>query len=540
MKRDASDVVHRLPVGTPYKRHRDFEGYDAIVIGSGIGGLTVAALLTRFAGYRVLVLERHYTAGGFTHTFTRPGYEWDVGVHYIGGVLHPDQTLGRLFNVITGGRVKWASLGKVYDRVIMGDRVFDYVAGRENLRAALYRAFPEEREVIDEYLRTTAAAAKATERYFALKALPRQADLLSSPFLKGFYAYADRTTRDTLYALEASPKLAGVLTAQYGDYGLPPGKSSFVMHALLVEHYIDGAAYPVGGASSIPAGITRVIEEGGGAVLVRAEVERILLKDGKAVGVRLVNGHEIFAPRIISDAGFATTFTRLVPRDLAERIGALDVIQRVGISMAHICLHVGLKGSSQELGLPKFNYWVYPNEHHDANMEQYLADVNRPFPLLFISFASARDPDFEARYPGRSTLEVITAANWEWFRPWDGTRWRRRGDEYEAFKARLTERLLDALYTVVPQVKGRVEVAELSTPLSTVEFTGHPQGAIYGLAHTPARFREPLLRPHTPVRNLYLTGADVSTAGVAGALMGGVLTASVILKRNVLKQALKG
>jgi len=72
-----------------------------------------------------------------------------------------------------------------------------------------------------------------------------------------------------------------------------------------------------------------------------------------------------------------------------------------------------------------------------------------------------------------------------------------------------------------------------------VEFTGHPRGAIYGLAHTPARFHEPLLRPQTPIHNLYLTGADVSTAGVAGALMGGVLAASVILKRNVLKQALR-
>lgn len=528
-----------MRVGTPYKQHNQFEGYDAIVIGSGIGGLAVAALLTRLAGYRVLVLERHYTAGGFTHTFTRSGYEWDVGVHYIGGVLRRDQVLRRLFDVISDGRVKWASLGEVYDRVVMGDTVFDYVAGRENLREALHRAFPQEKEVVDAYLDATAKAASAAGRYFAVKALPRAIERLSSPFLRGFYTYADRTTRAMLHALEASPKLTGILTAQYGDYGLPPGKSSFVMHALLVEHYMEGAGYPVGGSSAIAAGITRVIEEGGGAVLVRAEVERILVQGNKAVGVRLANGHEIFAPCIISDAGFATTFGRLVPREIAQRVGALDVLERVGVSMAHLCLHVGVKGSSRELGLPKFNYWVYPNEYHDANLERFLADVNRPFPLLFISFGSARDPEFETRYPGHSTIEVITVANWQWFHPWEGTRWKQRGETYEAFKARLTERMLEALYAVVPQVKGRVEVAELSTPLSTVEFTGHPRGAIYGLAHTPARFREPLLRPQTPIRNFYLTGADVSTAGVAGALMGGVLAASVILKRNVLKQALK-
>ena len=65
------------------------DAFDAIVIGSGIGGLTAASLLARHAGQRVLVLERHYTAGGFTHTFHRPGYEWDVGVHYIGQVNRP-------------------------------------------------------------------------------------------------------------------------------------------------------------------------------------------------------------------------------------------------------------------------------------------------------------------------------------------------------------------------------------------------------------------------------------------------------------------
>ncbi len=121
-----------------------------------------------------------------------------------------------------------------------------------------------------------------------------------------------------------------------------------------------------------------------------------------------------------------------------------------------------------------------------------------------------------------------------------GTRWQRRGQAYEDFKARLSERLLEALYHVVPQVRGRVEIAELSTPLSTVEFTGHPQGAIYGLAHTPARFREPMLRPVTPIRHLYLTGADVSTAGVGSALVGGVLTASAILRRNLIKAVAKG
>ncbi len=522
-------------LGTPYKRHTEFDGYDVLVIGSGIGGLTTAALLARFGGRRVLVLERHYTPGGFTHTFTRSGYEWDVGVHYIGQVLSRRTLLRRLFDVISEGQLRWASLGEVYDRVLIGDFVFDFVAGRENLHQALYAAFPAEKEAIDGYFRAVKATVDASQAYFAAKALPGPLSRAAQLLARTFYRYADRTVAQVLHDLGASPLLRAVLTAQYGDYGLPPQQASFAMQAMLTHHYAEGAAYPVGGSSAFARTIIPVIEKAGGAVLVRAEVDRILIRDGKAIGVRLADGREIRAPTVVSDAGFVATFTRLVPREVAEAIGAPEVLRRVGLSTAHLCLHVGLEGSAAELGLPKYNLWVYPNEHHDTNVQRYLQDPEAPFPAVFISSAAARDPDFERRYPGRATLEVVTSANWDWFRPWADTRWGRRGPEYEAFKARLTERLLDVLYRVLPQVRGRVKVTELGTPLSTVEFTGHPQGSIYGLAHTPARFRESLLRPATPIRNLYLTGADASTAGVGGAAAGGMLAAGAILRRNLIK-----
>jgi all-trans-retinol 13,14-reductase len=91
--------------GIPYMQARLAETWDAIVIGSGIGGLTAAVLLGAHAGKRVLVLERHYEAGGFTHTFRRPGYEWDVGLHYIGQMQDERSTVRRAFDHITGGRV---------------------------------------------------------------------------------------------------------------------------------------------------------------------------------------------------------------------------------------------------------------------------------------------------------------------------------------------------------------------------------------------------------------------------------------------------
>ncbi len=523
-------------LGTPYHRHQEWEGYDAIVIGSGIGGLSAAVLLARFGGWKVLVLERHYTPGGFTHTFTRKGFEWDVGVHYIGEVLRPHSLTARLFHVVTGGTVQWASLGPVYDRIVVGDTVVDFPTGRGAWKASLLQKFPHEAQGLEAYIQAVRAAGRQASKFFILRALSPRLTRFAAPFsLRAFYRYADRTTRSVLEEHIGDPLLQTVLTGQYGDYGLPPGQSSFIMQAMLTRHYWNGAAYPIGGASVLARGAIGVLEAHGSAVVTRAEVKRILLNErGQAVGVRLINGHEIFALRIISDAGFATTFLRLLPSEHPLHRRARQVVERIGLSMAHVNLYVGLDRSDSDLNLPKYNIWVYPGPDHDAHMARYMADPEAPLPLVFLSFGSARDPDFPRRFPGRAALQVIAPARWEWFQPWADKPWKRRGRDYEERKARFTERLLEVLYRMVPQVKGHVVHAELSTPLSTMHFTGHPKGAIYGLNHSPLRFREPLLHPETPIPGLYLTGADVATAGVAGALMGGLLTASRLLRRNLV------
>src|SRR5215475_9342782 len=98
-------------VGRSYKQCSIEEQWDAIVIGSGIGGLTTAALLAEHGGLRVLVLERHYTAGGFTHTFRRPGFEWDVGVHYVGKLNEPGSKFRTILEHLTNGELEWADMG---------------------------------------------------------------------------------------------------------------------------------------------------------------------------------------------------------------------------------------------------------------------------------------------------------------------------------------------------------------------------------------------------------------------------------------------
>jgi len=511
--------------------------FDALVIGSGIGGLAAAALLTQEAGWRVLVLERHDVPGGFTHTFSRNGWEWDVGLHYVGGVMGRQTPIRKLFDRISQGRLTWESLGEVYDTVIVGDRTFELAAGRRQWLERMTEAFPGSRNVLDNYLELVSKTVSASLTFFESKALPPAVDVIAGwAMRRRFHSFSDRTVGQVLDDLTDDPLLRTVLTAQYGDYGLPPSRASWAIHAMVVEHYMDGAGYPVGGSASLAASITPVITGAGGRVVTRAEVREVLVEGGRAVGVRLTDGLELKAPVVISDAGAAVTAHTLLPEEAPGRRELLETVERIGPSSGHACLHVGLDATAEELGLGRSNLWVYPGPGHDASMEIYRHDPSAPLPLAFISFPSAKDPTFTTRHPGKATIEVVGWVPFAWFERWRHTSWKRRGDEYEAFKDQLAARYMDVLEQHVPQVTGHVAFSELSTPLTTRWFCNYEHGEIYGLDHTPRRFREHSLRPRTPLRGFYLTGADVCTAGIAGALFGGVLAASSILGRNLLKK----
>jgi all-trans-retinol 13,14-reductase len=428
--------------GTSYKQHPGLaDHWDAIVIGSGIGGLSVAATMAKLAGKRVLVLERHYTAGGFTHTFRRPGYEWDVGVHYIGDVSHPRGSARRIFDFITDGELDWADMGDVYDRIILGENSYDYVKGLENFRAQLHEYFPSEKDAINQYLEKVLSTAKKAQLFFAEKAMPPFVSrlfggMMRRPMLKE----ATRTTREVIEEITQNQELIGVLTGQFGDYGLVPAESTFFIHAMVTSHYFRGAAYPAGGSGRIAEAILPVIERAGGEVITNAEVDQIIIENRQAVGVRLLNGREFRAPTVVSDAGVLNTLSRLLPESAAKAAGLANKADEIGASVAHLSLYVGLKGTTEELGLEKTNLWVYPDHRHEENFKRFQKDINAPLPVVYLSFPSAKDPDFHRRYPGRSTVEALTLGPYAPFKAWENTSWKKRGAEYEELKASLSER----------------------------------------------------------------------------------------------------
>ncbi|HEY1077896.1 MAG TPA: NAD(P)/FAD-dependent oxidoreductase [Fontimonas sp.] len=518
--------------GKRYRPGRAAADYDVIVIGSGIGGLCAAALLTRL-GSKVCVLEQHYTAGGFTHSYEREGYEWDVGVHYVGEVHKEHAALRRIFDVISDGQLKWAEMDRVYDRIIVGGKAYDFIAGRANFVAELKKHFPDEGAAIDAYMEAVMRVARSMKTYFAGQAMP---PLMARMYEKIRPLRVPRecfqSTREVLEGLTQNQQLIAVLTGQWGDYGLPPRDAAFIMHASVAKHYFDGGCYPVGGSWKMADTIIPVIRAGGGDVFTYAKVRQILVEDRRAVGVEMEDGSRVLAKSIVSNTGARITFEKLLPQAVRERHGYPAKLREVQPSHGHLCLYAGFKGTAQELNIPRTNLWVYPDADHEGNMQRFLDDPLHTLPMVYISFPSAKDPEWEQNYPGKSTVEVITLGRYEWFAKWAGATWNQRGDEYEALKKTFTDRLLAALYKQMPQLEGRLDYCELSTPLSTEWFNMYPSGEIYGLDHDLRRFEQKWLHPVTPVRNLYMTGQDVVTAGVGGALLGGVMTAAAMQGRH--------
>lgn len=514
-----------LRIGYRYRPNRLADSYDVLVIGSGIGGLTTAALLSEL-GKRACVLEQHYTAGGYTHSYERAGYEWDVGVHYIGDVGAPTRTR-KLFDFLSDGKLDWAPMDDEYDRFYVGDKVFSTRTGKQGFRDNLVAQFPNEEEAIDRYMELLAQTSGALNTFAMNRVARPWQRALTRPFMKSL-GPALRNTYEVLSELTDDQDLIAVLTGQWGDMGLPPKKSAFMVHAMIARHYLHGGFYPVGGSWRIAESIIPKIQAAGGEVFTYARVKEIVIESGRVKGVAMQDGHVIECDTVVSSAGIDNTFNHLLPEDVVVRTGYRDKLPEVSPSFAHLCVYIGLKGTAEDLDLPKTNFWIYPSNDSSKAVDDFLADMNKPFPVVYISFPSAKDPDYANRHPGTSTIEIVAPAPYEWFKQWAGTTWGKRGQDYELFKEELTQRLLEHLYDKLPHLEGRIDYYETSTPLSTDWFSNYHQGELYGLDHTAERLQQDWLGPRTRIPGLWLTGQDTLTCGVTGAMMAGVLTTTAM------------
>jgi len=491
--------------------------HDVIVIGSGIGGLT-AALTAAQRGRSVLVLEAGKQFGGYLNPFKRKHFEFDPGLHYI-GECGPDGSMTRLLDKLgLTDRIRFRELRpEGFDRLVFPGYEVSMPHGADLYRDRLVADFPHERRGLDAFfdlVRSFRGAVRSLQRVSgprsALEAAKGLPTLL--PLLRATYS-------EVLDELIGDPLLKAVLAAQGGDIGLPPGKASALVGLGLLDHYLEGAYFPIGGSRAMRDGLVEAIRSAGGELLRNHPVARILLENGRAVGVRCKNGEEYRAGALISNADAVITFRDLVgtphlPRSLRKKTAATRA------SFGSICLFIGTDIDIAAAGMTDANIWHYPSVDIDRAYEPLFRGDFGPDEFFFLSSPSLKDEGAGAP-PGHHTLELVTLAPFEPFARFTGLPTMKRGEAYEDLKRRIGERYLAAAEKFVPGLRGRTPIFEVGTPATNVTFAGAKDGSIYGPAHTPDQFGPFRFQTETPIPGLFLAGASVFGCGIVSAARSG-------------------
>jgi len=499
--------------------------WDAIVIGSGMGGMAAAAALSK-VGNKVLLVEQYKSLGGLSHSFSRDGFTWDAGIHYLSGIAPGDRDR-EILDWLSDAPIEFTSMGAVYDNLHIGDAPplplsRPYEAQERDLKDR----FPDEIEAIEAW---TVALREGREAFLSILPTRAMPEILGGAMQwwngRAIARWCGRTTQQVIDDITQNPDLAAAFAAQWGDHGGRPGKASFAMHALIAGSYLQsGSWYPVGGGAAFATHILPTIIKNGGQTRAGIKAAELLFESDRVVGVKTSDGEEIRANVVISDIGARETVNRLLPDDCGHE-DWINEVRSLPQSIAHFSLFLGFEGDIEDAGATRSNHWIYPEGKVDA----VWTDVpDNPPPGMFVSFASLKDPSHDPGPAQKYAGEILAWTDWSTVARWaDGTSGARDAD-YQAFKQNV-ERLMFAQFeTYFPEVAKLAVFRALSTPLATAAITGHHEGAFYGLDVTPERVMSKALRAKTPIEGLYLAGQDVASPGIPGALWGGLLAAASV------------
>jgi len=499
--------------------------WDAIVIGSGMGGMAAAAALSN-VGHKVLLLEQYQTLGGLTHSFSREGFTWDAGIHYLSGIA-PGELERDLLDWLSETPISFVSMGAVYDNLHIGDAPplalsRPYEAQERDLKDR----FPDETQAIEAWTAALREGREAMHKIFPTRAMP---ELLGTALQwwngRAIRRWCERTTQEVMDEVTDNADLKAAFASQWGDHGGRPGKASFAMHALISASYLeDGSWYPVGGGAAFAEHILPTISACGGEARAGVRVETLLFEGDRVVGVRTADGDEFRADVVISDIGARETVNNLLPADSGQDDWITE-IRSLPPSIAHFSLFLGFEGDVKNAGATRSNHWIYPTGEVDV---LWTNAPNGAPPSMFVSFASIKDPSHDPGPSQKHAGEMLAWTEWSVVEKWAETASGARGDCFRSFKARVEDAMFEQFATYFPELAELVVFRELATPLATTAITGHYQGAFYGLDVTPERVMSGALRAKTPIEGLFLAGQDVASPGIPGALWGGMLAAASV------------
>jgi all-trans-retinol 13,14-reductase len=193
-------------------------------------------------------------------------------------------------------------------------------------------------------------------------------------------------------------------------------------------------------------------------------------------------------------------------------------------------MYLGFDGDISARGASRSNHWFYDTLDITDSLWRDPASQPSP-PALYVSFPSLKHGSETRQDEPKHTAELVTFTRWDIFSRWGNSRPGQRPAEYLELKAKIRSHLLAQFARHFPALAPMVVATEVSTPLSTLAFTSAEHGGVYGMEATPRRFLSTHLQARTPLPGLYLAGQDVGSAGITGAMMGGVMSAAAIEPR---------
>lgn len=481
--------------------------YDILIIGSGLGGLLSAHILSK-EGYRVCVVEKHKQIGGCLQTFKRHGCIFDTGVHYVGSLDQGQLThqFFSYFNLIDRIKLKRMDADG-FDQIHFNESSFRYPMGYERLNEALLERFPEEKSAILGFSEKMQTVVDSLD-LFHLR-IPKTTVSLNPYFSINFNDYLNQiTANQSLIDIFAGLNFLHAGTTQ---------STSLYLHATVFHSFICSAWRLVDGSSQMADTLAEDIRDQGGTIISNNGVSEIHIKSGKVESVELASGDRLTADQFISNAHPSATLRLIDPQHLKKpywkRIDKLP--NTISTFTVYACL--------EKDRYPYENHNTYRIKSNSLWNNRKRSSETWPEGYMFLTPAHSESETHA------SCAIIMTFMDYEEVAKWEGTEIGKRGDAYEAFKQRKAEQLLDAVENDRPGFRQCIKKIYTSTPLTYKDYTGTKEGSIYGISrdcNDPIRSYIPT---RTKIPNLYLTGQNIGMHGVLGVTVGAVQTCAEFL-----------